>query len=94
MRVYLFLYVRLCLSFTCFSQNEDAWVYLTDKANVANSIANPITILSQKAIDRKNAHNVVIDKRDVPVNEVYIAQLKLQTGIIVMAKSKRLRIRH
>tara|TARA_R110000868_G_scaffold1389_18_gene10785 strand:- start:5097 stop:6644 length:1548 start_codon:yes stop_codon:yes gene_type:complete len=63
-------------------------VYLTDKANVANSIANPITILSQKAIDRKNAHNVVIDKRDVPVNEVYIAQLKLQTGIIVMAKSK------
>ncbi|WP_282031526.1 S8 family serine peptidase [Winogradskyella eximia] len=67
---------------------EDAWVYLTDKSNVAASIANPISILSQKAIDRKQNHNVAIDERDVPVNETYISDLKLQTGITVMAKSK------
>ncbi len=94
MRIYLCLYICLSLSFTCFSQNEDAWVYLSDKANVTTSIANPITILSQKAIDRKNAHNVVIDERDVPVNETYISQLKLQTGITVMAKSKWLNAVH
>lgn len=70
-----------------FSQ-EDAWVYLVDKENVSSSIANPISILTQKAIDRKAKHAVVIDSRDVPVNETYITQLKNATGINVLAKSK------
>ncbi|AUP77757.1 S8 family serine peptidase [Flavivirga eckloniae] len=70
------------------SAQEDAWVYFKDKPNVAASIANPISILTQKAIDRKNSHNVLIDERDVPVNENYISQLKGATGITVMAKSK------
>ena len=67
---------------------EHAWVYLTDKENVATSIANPISILTQNAIERKATHNIPIDERDVPVNENYISQLKVQTGITVMAKSK------
>jgi hypothetical protein len=85
-RKILFL-LLVCFQFYAFSQ-QDAWVYLTDKVNVANAIANPITILTQKAIDRKTNHGVVIDSRDVPVNEVYITQLKNATGITVMAKSK------
>lgn len=78
-----FIFINLSL----FPQ-EDAWVYLTDKQDVASSIANPITILTQEAINRKNMHNVSIDERDVPVNENYITQLKNATGITVMAKSK------
>jgi hypothetical protein len=70
------------------AQLEDAWVYLVDKENVAASIANPISILTPKAIDRKNTHGVVIDEKDVPVNETYITQLKNSTGITVLAKSK------
>ncbi len=71
-----------------FAQEEDAWVYFTDKENVADAIANPLTILTQKAIDRKNRHAVVIDEKDVPVNENYITQIKNATGITVLAKSK------
>ncbi|MFC4721137.1 S8 family serine peptidase [Geojedonia litorea] len=74
-------------SFPALSQ-QDAWVYLSDKENVSASLANPTTILTQKALNRKNRHNVAIDERDVPVNENYISQLKSQTGITVMAKSK------
>jgi serine protease AprX len=85
-RKILFLYL-VCFQFYAFSQ-QDAWVYLTDKVDVVNAIANPITILTQKAIDRKINHGVVIDSRDVPVNEAYITQLKNATGITVMAKSK------
>ncbi len=81
------VFVFLCFQFYGFAQ-EDAWVYLKDKENVAASIANPISILTQKSIDRKNAHSVAIDERDVPVNENYISQLKTQTGITVLAKSK------
>ena len=79
----------LLLQFTITATaQQDAWIYLTDKANVASSLANPISILTQKAIDRKAQFNIVIDERDVPINESYIADLKTQTGISVMAKSK------
>lgn len=70
------------------SAQQDARVYLTDKQNVAQAISNPITILTQEALDRKMAQGIPIDSRDVPVNETYIAQLKAQPGIQVMAKSK------
>ncbi|WP_034057475.1 S8 family serine peptidase [Lacinutrix jangbogonensis] len=81
------LLVMLCFQFNAIAQ-EDAWVYLADKENVQTSISNPISILTQHAIDRKSAHNVTIDERDVPVNENYISQLKTQMGITVLAKSK------
>ncbi|HLV15799.1 MAG TPA: S8 family serine peptidase [Xanthomarina sp.] len=83
----LLLLLLLCFQFQVFAQ-EDAWVYLTDKEDVAVSLANPISILTQKAIDRKQAHAVPIDFRDVPVNETYISQLKAQAGVTVLAKSK------
>ncbi|PKP24173.1 MAG: serine protease [Bacteroidetes bacterium HGW-Bacteroidetes-2] len=70
------------------AQIEDAWVFFADKENVQQSINNPITILSQEALDRKAMNNVPIDARDVPVNENYITQIKNQTGITVFAKSK------
>jgi hypothetical protein len=84
----LLLLLFFISTYFAFSQSEDAWVYLTDKADVQNSINNPITILTQRAIDRKSRHGVVIDERDVPVNESYISALKSQSGITVMAKSK------
>lgn len=70
------------------AQTQHAWVYFTDKVDVATALANPTTILTQKAIDRKTNHGVAIDERDVPVNELYITQVKNETGITVKAKSK------
>ena len=94
MKKNLFLLILFICQFSAFSQIQDAWVYLSDKADVQSSIDNPLSILTQKAIDRKNAHSVAIDERDVPVNESYISQLKAQTGITVMAKSKWLNAIH
>ena len=70
------------------AQVQDALVFLTDKEDVAASIANPISILTQDAIDRKTLQSTPIDARDVPVNEDYITQLKNSLGISVYAKSK------
>lgn len=83
------LLVLFCLTvqFYAFSQ-EVAWVYFKDKENVEAALKNPITILSQRALDRKAKHGVKIDERDVPVNEKYIANVKKQSGIKVRAKSK------
>lgn len=83
----ILLLLCISLSVQSFCQ-QDAWVYFTDKENVAESLASPITILTQDAIDRKALHNTPIDERDVPVNEAYITIVKEQAGITVLAKSK------
>lgn len=71
-----------------FGQIQDALVFFSDKENVQVSIDNPISILTQEAIDRKAMHNIPIDARDVPVTPSYIAEVKNATGITVLAKSK------
>tara|TARA_R100001369_G_scaffold90306_1_gene129125 strand:+ start:12074 stop:13702 length:1629 start_codon:yes stop_codon:yes gene_type:complete len=79
----------LCIIFSVWGwAQEHAWVYFKDKSQVEASILNPSSILSERAIQKKNRFNIAIDQRDVPVNEDYIAQLKLQNGITVKAKSK------
>lgn len=83
----LVLLLLLLCSISVWSQ-QDAWVFFTDKEDVAASLANPISILTQEALDRKNLHNTPIDERDVPVNEAYISVVKQQSGITVLAKSK------
>jgi serine protease AprX len=67
---------------------EDALVFFEDKENIETALANPITILTQRAIDRKGLHSTPIDARDVPVNESYITAIKNISGITVFAKSK------
>ena len=57
-------------------------------------MANPITILSQKAIDRKALHGVAIDVRDARVEASYVTQIKAATGITIMTKSKWLNALH
>lgn len=83
----LTMLLLLFISINSYAQ-EDAWVYLVDKPNEAMALANPISILTQKAITRKQNHGITIDGRDVPVHEPYISNLKTQTGITVLAKSK------
>tara|TARA_R100001369_G_scaffold81213_1_gene112126 strand:+ start:778 stop:2403 length:1626 start_codon:yes stop_codon:yes gene_type:complete len=69
---------------------EDALVFLEakDPAVVSQALANPLTILTQEAIDRKQLQGTSIDERDVPLNETYKNQINNATGITVYAKSK------
>lgn len=67
---------------------EDALVFFADKENVADALSNPITILTQESLDRKQLHSTPIDERDVPVNEDYITVIKNTNGITVYSKSK------
>ena len=69
---------------------EDALVFFEakDPAVVSQALANPLTILTQDAIDRKQLQSTPIDARDVPLNETYKAEIDNSTGITVYAKSK------
>lgn len=88
MKKIIFLFSILLFSTVSFGQTEDALIFFADKEDVAGSIANPITILTQEALDRKALHQVPIDERDVPLNETYKATVSAQPGITVYAKSK------
>ena len=87
MKKLLFLFTILLIQ-QSYGQTQDAWVFFADKENVEESLENPITILTQEAIDLKLLQNTPIDERDVPVNEAYISQVKDATGITVYSKSK------
>ncbi|WP_457616078.1 S8 family serine peptidase [Lutibacter sp.] len=80
--------------FTTSAQTEDAWVYFNDKPSEATYIANPLTMLSQRALDRRTRYNITLDTRDVPIEASYITQVKNATGITVLAKSKWLNALH
>lgn len=73
---------------------EDAWVYFTDKPDTDYYLTNPLEMLSQKALDRRENQNIALDETDVPISETYIAAITETEGIIVMAKSKWLNALH
>lgn len=89
----LLLSVFLMASFFGFAQ-QDAWVYFTDKPDAATYLANPLTMLTQKSLDRRTAQNIALDVKDVPIFPAYITQITNATGITVMAKSKWLNALH
>lgn len=88
------LYLFLISSLSIFSQNEDAWVYFNDKPNSAAYLSNPLTMLSQRALDRRTAQNIPLNNNDVPVYQPYIDQIDVANGITVLAKSKWLNCVH
>lgn len=80
--------IILLLPAAVFAQQEDAWVYFIDKPDAAFYLANPLEMLSQKALERRAAHGIAPDILDVPVHQPYIDQVTSSPGLIVMAKSK------
>lgn len=84
----LLLFLSFLTGTIAMGQTQDAWVFFADKENVEDYLNDPITMLTQEALDRKEMHNVVIDQRDVPVTPSYIDQIKNASGITYFAKSK------
>jgi len=90
-KILLFLLV-LSINFS-FSQ-EHAWVYLGSKANVASYLANPLTMLTQKALDRRTNQGISLGFSDVPITPSYITDISNATGITYIGASKWLNAIH
>ena len=87
------LFIALLFSLLSVAQ-EDAWVYFRDKPNSQTFIANPLTMLSQRALDRRVGQNIAVGLNDVPVHQPYIDAITGANGIEVKAKSKWLNCLH
>jgi serine protease AprX len=83
----LLLISALFLSFITYAQ-EDAWVYFKDKPNAQGYFDNPLTMLSQRALDRRTTQNIPLDMLDIPIHQPYVDQVEVVTDVDVFAKSK------
>ena len=90
---YNFTFLLLLLSFTVFSQ-EDAWVYFNGKPNAQTFYDNPLTELSQRALDRRTNQNIALAITDAPLETSYVNQITSSAGIMVKAQSKWLNALH
>lgn len=88
----LFLLLVLCT--TALYAQQDAWIYFSDKPDAAYYLSHPLEMLSQKALDRRAAHSVTLDDKDVPVPPDYLNSVAASSGITVMAKSRWLNAVH
>ncbi len=90
-KIYILLFV---LTTNIMVAQEHAWVYFVDKPNAATYLANPLTMLSQRALDRRATQNLPLDESDVPISNTYINSIIAINGIQVKAKSKWLNAIH
>ena len=90
-KILLFLFI--ITSFPAFSQ-EDAWVYFNDKPNSQTFLDNPLTMLTQRALDRRTNQGIALNVNDTPIHQSYIDQIIAANGIEVKAKSKWLNCLH
>lgn len=77
-----------------FSQEEDAWVYFKDKPSSQLFLDNPLSMLTQRSLDRRTNQNISLDVTDVPIEKSYINQIKASSGITIMAMSRWLNALH
>ncbi|MPL55797.1 hypothetical protein SDC9_01279 [bioreactor metagenome] len=80
------LYFLFFFSFV-FSQTELVFVYFKDKPNASAFLANPLSELSQKAIDRRTNLGIAITAQDAPIEPTYIQNIQ-NLGFKVNDKSK------
>lgn len=80
------LFVLCFIQKTCSAQDLYL-VQLQPKENTATYFANPLQMLSQRALERRLNRNVSLDSKDVPINPLFIQQIKnLDLGYIGASK--------
>jgi serine protease AprX len=88
-------YILVALLFSAFGfAQQDAWVYFTGKPDADIFLSNPLTMLSQRALDRRVAQGIALDFQDAPINQNYIDEIVALETVQVMAKSKWLNAIH
>ena len=71
----------LIFSDAAFAQAQYGFrIYFADKAGTQHTLANPLTFLSQRAIDRRAAQGIALNDADLPVSADYMDSVLTLTG--------------
>lgn len=86
MKKLIFLLLSFLIAVSVFSQQRFV-VKFADKAENEYSLDNPTAFLSHKSIERRIRYGINLSKSDLPISQVYLAELDKQ-GVIVKSVSK------
>ena len=93
-RQYAVLFIVICSCFllllpvASFSQYTRYWIQFTDKNNNPNTISNPSTYLSARAIKRRQNQGIAILQNDLPVTPAYIDSVQKIPNVSLLNRSK------
>ncbi len=78
---YFRLFIIFCLTTNILSAQKQLapnkyFLQFTDKFGVPYSVSRPEEFLSQKAIERREKHGILISENDLPVNQNYVDSLQ------------------
>jgi serine protease AprX len=76
------------IGLTGIGQHSRHLIQLKNKAGSPHQIQQPETFLTERSIERKNRHGIVIDSSDLPLSPNYINQLRQINGVQILALSK------
>ncbi len=76
------------------AQIEDAWVFFNDKPDATYYLNNPLEMLTQRSLDRRERQGIQLNEKDVPLHSAYVASIANVNGIIVLARSKWMNALH
>ena len=94
MKVKFLFFCVVLLVQQSFAQVEDAWVFFKDKPSEATFLSSPLTMLSQRSLDRRVRYSIALDTKDVPIENSYYNQIESEDDITIKAKSKWLNAVH
>ena len=87
-RTAILLIFSFITAFSCFGKSGYMFrIELKDKGNPPHSIENPLDYLSERAIERRSRQRIPIDSCDLPIDSVYLSQIKA-TGVEIQTMSK------
>jgi serine protease AprX len=71
------------LAFSQQTGKKAYYIEFTDKKDSPYSISEPLDFLSQRALDRREKHNVDVSEQDFPVNPWYLDSLRVRDAKIL-----------
>ena len=78
----------LSFAATCGFAQQKYWLFLSDKGPEQQQwLSNPSTVLSLKAIERRNQAGIEFGLADIPVSKTYLTQIQ-KAGIEILGQSK------
>ena len=77
----------VAFSTSFYAQSELVFVFFKDKPNKASFYSNPLSELSQKALDRRENLNIALNDQDAPIEQTYVQNIR-NLGFTVSDMSK------
>lgn len=89
MKKILFLITFILFRIASGQSTEYVFVYFKDKPAYSSFLANPLSELSQKALERRNRLGIALDIKDAPIETSYVEDVRTTLGLTkVKSQSK------